>query len=303
MEDFLYGFFKTTGMCTPIVFANVCGYTKLHSGHLAELVQFLYIVVSSVVPILVVVMSKIASIILVLLLFAGCGAQKQVALHLIGDSTCAQKTEGARPETGWGEKFNACFDKKVVVRNYAMNGRSTRTFIEENRWDSVYSAIRKGDYVFIQFGHNDEVKEKASYTTPDEFAANLRRFVDDTRAKGGYPVLLTPVCRRRFEEENFYDTHGKYASITRQVAKQTDALLVDMHTLSMAILVQWGEEESARLFMQLAPGEYPNYPNGRDDNTHFNGLGATVMAEAVAKSIAHSAVPLKRRVVKSLRSK
>lgn len=239
-------------------------------------------------------MNKFTFVFFWLLLFLGCESQQHITLHLIGDSTCAQKKENRRPETGWGEKFGQLFDQNVVVKNYAKNGRSTRTFIEENLWDSVYSELRSGDYVFIQFAHNDEVKSKTSYTTPTDFKANLSRFISETRLKGAYPVLLTPVCRRRFNEEgNFYDTHGQYAALTRQVAKETNTALVDMHTISMAILVQYGEEESTKLYLHCAPGECLNYPKGIADDTHFNDFGATVMAEALANAISDSDLTLK----------
>ncbi len=241
---------------------------------------------------------KISIIILPLFLFFTCKTQQhQITLRLIGDSTCAHKAENRRPETGWGEKFEQFFDPNVVVKNYAKNGRSTRTFIEENRWDSVYSELRSGDYVFIEFAHNDEVKTKASYTAPEDFKANLKHFISDTRSKGAHPVLLTPVCRRRFDEDgNFFDTHGRYAALTRQVAKETDATLIDMHTISMAILVQYGKEESTKLFLHCTPQECPNYPDGITDDTHFSDFGATVMAEALAKAIADSDLPLKGNV-------
>jgi lysophospholipase L1-like esterase len=233
---------------------------------------------------------------LIFLLFK-CTPKEQTTLHLIGDSTCAQKNENRYPETGWGEKFGKFFDDKISVQNYAKNGRSSRTFIEENRWDSVYSRIQTGDYVFIQFGHNDEVETKASYTTPEKFKANLKRFIADARAKQSNPVLLTPVCRRRFDDQgNFFDSHGQYARLTREVAEETSTDLIDMHTISMAILVQYGKEESTKLYLHCAPGECSNYPEGVTDDTHFSDLGATVMAEALAKAITGTEIPLRSHI-------
>lgn len=233
-----------------------------------------------------------------MLLFCGCQPQRQITLHLIGDSTCAPKAENKRPETGWGEKLALFFDRNTTIKNYAKNGRSTRTFIEEHLWDTVYINLKRGDYVFIQFGHNDEVPEKTSYTKPEDFVANLTRFITDTRSKEAVPILLTPVCRRRFDENgNFYDTHGKYSAITRQVAKETGAALIDMHTISMAILVQYGEKESAKLFLHCAPGECPNYPNGTEDNTHFNDHGATITADMLSKAISSQKIALKNHLL------
>lgn len=229
----------------------------------------------------------------------GYQSPDRITLHLIGDSTCAPKAENRRPETGWGEKFEQFFDEKIEVRNYARNGRGTRTFIEEHRWDSVTAALHAGDYVFIQFGHNDEVPTKKSYTSPEDFKANLKRFISDTRARKATPVLLTPVSRRRFDEAgNFFDTHGEYGTLVRQVAKETGVSFIDMHTISMSILVQYGKTESEKLFLHCAEGECPNYPKGVIDDTHFSDLGATVMAEAVSKAIRDADSPLKNYILK-----
>lgn len=244
-------------------------------------------------------MNKLSPIILLAILLLSCNPQDKITLHLIGDSTCAHKAENRRPETGWGEKFEQFFNKNIEVQNHAKNGRSTRTFIEEHRWDSVTTALKANDYVFIQFGHNDEVPSKKSYTTPENYKSNLKRFISETRAKDATPVLLTPVCRRRFDEDgNFFDTHGKYAAIVRQVAEETDVPFIDMHTISMAILVQYGKKESNNLFLHCAEGECPNYPEGIIDNTHFNDFGATVMAKALAKAISDADIPLKKYILK-----
>jgi len=244
-------------------------------------------------------MNKLKLLLLLSILFAGCQHQDKITLRLIGDSTCAHKEENRRPETGWGEKFEQFFDKNIEVRNYARNGRSTRTFIEEHRWDSVTAALQAGNYVFIQFGHNDEVPTKKSYTTPEDFKANLKRFIAETRARDATPVLLTPVCRRRFDDEgNFFDTHGEYASLVRQVAKETGVTFIDMHTISMAILVQYGKTESNKLFLHCDEGECSNYPEGIIDDTHFNDFGATVMAGALAKAVRDTELPLRKFVLK-----
>lgn len=236
---------------------------------------------------------------LIIFLFPGFQPQDTITLHLIGDSTCASKAEDRRPETGWGEKFEQYFDETIEVRNYARNGRSSRTFIEENLWDTVHNAVGSGDYVFIQFGHNDEVPSKKSYTPPEDFKANLKRFISETRAKEATPVLLTPVSRRRFDDAgNFFDTHGEYATLVRQVAKETGSPFIDMHTISMSILVQYGKRESTKLFLHCAEGECPNYPKGITDDTHFNDFGATVMAEALSRAIMTSDIPLKNYLMK-----
>lgn len=206
-------------------------------------------------------------------------------LYLAGDSTMAEKLPEKRPETGWGEELQHAFKPQMQVVNLAKNGRSTRTFISEGRWQSLVAALQSGDWVFIQFGHNDESKEKVDrYTAPDAFRQNLERFVAEVRAKGANPVLLTPVMRRRFDDNGqFYDVHGVYPDITRGVAMDKKVPLLDMHRRSEAVLVKLGAEPSRALFLQLKPGQNPNYPKGVEDNTHFNPKGAEAMnALAVA---------------------
>jgi lysophospholipase L1-like esterase len=193
----------------------------------------------------------------------------------------AAKTEDKRPETGWGEKLEAHFRSgSVKVENRAMNGRSTKSFIDEGRWQKIIDDLQKGDWVFIQFGHNDQKKESADrYASPEDYRKNLIRFVDEVKAKGGNPLLLTPVVRRRFDKDGkFYDTHGEYPGVVRTVAHEYKVPLIDMHKLSEAVIVRYGVEGSKGLFLQLKPGENANYPKGVEDNTHFSPLGAEEMA-------------------------
>lgn len=220
-----------------------------------------------------------------------------VTIYLAGDSTCAAKLPDKRPETGWGEMLGQYFkDNKVRIENRAMNGRSTKTFISEGRWQAIIDEMKKGDYVFIQFGHNDESKDKGErYTPPEDYRRNLKRFADDVRAKGGFPVLLTPVMRRRFDKDGkFYDTHGEYPDLVRAVAKAEDIPLIDMHRTSEAVIVRYGVEDSKRLFLRLKQGENPNYPNGVEDNTHFSPLGAEEMAKLVVTGIREEKIGLRK---------
>lgn len=215
-------------------------------------------------------------------------APRPVHVFVAGDSTAAEKRAERRPETGWAERLQGYFDPDDVrVVNLARNGRSTRTFLSEGRWASLLEEVRPGDYVVIQFGHNDQSESKPDrYTPPDAFRANLRRFVADVRERDATPVLMTPIVRRRFDDAGrFYDVHGDYPDLTRAVAEETGAALVDLHRTSEAALREWGAEGSKDLFLLLAPGEHPNYPDGLDDNTHVSPLGASVMARLAAEGI------------------
>ncbi len=125
----------------------------------------------------------------------------KITVYLIGDSTISIKERRHYPETGWAMPLVHFFNESVTVDNRAMNGRSTGSFITENRWQSVADNLHEGDYVFIQFGHNHEVKTKKTYTTEAEFQANLVRFIMESRAKEASPVLITPVARRSFNPQ------------------------------------------------------------------------------------------------------
>ena len=213
-----------------------------------------------------------------LLLLIGARAQP-ITVWLAGDSTMAQKQPGKRPETGWGEALQPCFDStEVRIANRAMNGRSTRSFVAEGRWRAILDSLKPGDYVFIQFGHNDEKVGTNNYSSPDDYRANLVRFVDEVRARQAHAVLFTPVMRRRFEGARLVDTHGLYPDAARAAARERDVPLVDMTRASAELVERLGPDSSRALWLHLEAGANPNYPTGVRDDTHFNPLGAQRMA-------------------------
>jgi lysophospholipase L1-like esterase len=168
-----------------------------------------------------------------------------------------------------------------------------------NRWAPIADQLKEGDYVFIQFGHNDEVKEKVGrYTTPDEFKNNLKKFITETRNRNAIPILLTPVARRQFDKDgNVMETHAQYSPLVREVARDTNTPLIDLDTKSRDLLQQFGEETSKLLFLHLQLGEHPNYPEGKTDNTHFSELGARKIAQIVLAEIVALRLELAGRIV------
>jgi lysophospholipase L1-like esterase len=224
---------------------------------------------------------------------------ESLTVHLVGDSTMSEKAADERPETGWGMPFADRFDDAVTVENYARNGRSTRTFLEQGRWEPVVRNLSEGDYVFVQFGHNDEVPTKEQHTTEENFVANLEKFVAETREHGGIPVLLTSIARREFDESGEpIDTHEVYAELTREVAQSRDVPLVDMDERSRALLRELGPDESKSLFNHLSPGDHPNYPDGVTDDTHFSEHGAARMADLVLDGVAELDLELAAHVAR-----
>ncbi len=238
---------------------------------------------------------KNSYLLVLLALLFGCSQKSTdpITIYLAGDSTMSIKQDRAHPERGWGMFLQPHFSTEATVDNRAMNGRSTKTFISEGRWASILQTLAAGDWVIFQFGHNDSSKSKGErYTPPSQYRANLVRFVEETRAKNANPILCTPIVRRRFNEDGFYDTHGVYPGLVRSVADSLDVPLIDMHQSSMALLKEMGAEATKDLFLHIQPGEVPVLPEGLEDNTHFSPAGAEKMAGLFVDELRKKEIPL-----------
>ena len=254
----------------------------------------------------------ILGIIALVVLSMSFNKEHDFTVFMIGDSTMANKdTTGGKQERGWGMVLQQYFDNHVVVDNHAVNGRSTKSFINEGRWDKVLAKIKPGDYVFIQFGHNDEKPQPDRHTDPGStFDDNLRKFVNDTRSKGGIPVLFNAVVRRNFalkvqkndddeklrnldaksgnkvlEGDTLYDTHGDYRLAPANVAKEMGVVFIDANAITHELEQGLGREASKKLHMIFAPGEHPSLTKGRWDNTHYNIYGANQVAVLLIKAV------------------
>lgn len=258
---------------------------------------------------------------LFIILTAFSPAGRNITIFTIGDSTMAnKKLEGGNPERGWGQMLSRYFTDGITIDNHAVNGRSSKSFIDEGRWDNVLSKIQKGDYVFIQFGHNDEKDNPKRHTDPGTtFDANLRKFVEETRAKGGIPVLFNSIVRRNFgksgadavadaikqddirngidpkapkevieEGAKLIDTHGAYLDSPANVAKELNVAFIDLNSLTHKLVEDLGPEKSKELYLWVQPKTVPALPDGREDNTHLNVHGASIVAEMAAKAVAEA---------------
>ncbi len=247
------------------------------------------------------------------LLFLAAKPEKTTTIFIIGDSTAANKdTTNGKKERGWGMALQACFDADYIrVDNHAVNGRSSKSFIDEGRWDKVLERMKPGDYVIIQFGHNDEKPKADRHTDPGStFDYNLARFVRETREHGGIPVLMNAVVRRNFfvqalendddeklrtttfkdgvkmvEGDTLIDTHGLYRVAPRDVAERMHCFFVDANQITHDLEQGLGREASKKLHMWFLPGEEPSVPDGRQDNTHYNIYGARVVAGLLADGL------------------
>jgi len=240
-------------------------------------------------------LSKMA--ILLLVLFLGCkktngqseNTQQIITIYTVGDSTMAnKKNPEENPEHGWGQVFQQFFKDNAIIDNRAINGRSTRSFIDQGRWDSVYKNLKEGDYVFIQFGHNDaKENDPTRYTNPHTaYRNNLIRFVQETREKGATPVLMSSIARRNFNEfGTLVDTHGEYPMEARLVAQQYEVPFIDMQYLTEQLEESYGIEGSKKLHLHFEPGESSYFPEGKQDDTHLSELGATEVAKLVVSEL------------------
>ena len=258
-------------------------------------------------------MRKVFMALLVLVTLTSLKPDRLTTIFVIGDSTAAKKDlSTGSPERGWAMALQEYFDSTYIrVDNHAVNGRSSKSFIDEGRWDKVLSLIRPGDYVIIQFGHNDEKAQPARHTDPGStFDYNLARFVRETREKGGIPVIMNPVVRRNFatktvkndddealrnttfadgakvtEGDSLIDTHKLYAVAPRDVAMRMNAHFVDANRITHDLEQSLGVEGSKKLHMWYKPGEHPALPQGRQDNTHYNIYGARVVAGLLSDAL------------------
>ncbi|MXO06608.1 rhamnogalacturonan acetylesterase [Flavobacterium sp. HBTb2-11-1] len=233
-------------------------------------------------------------IILTFLISAVCFGQK-TSLYCIGDSTMANKKDPEKnPEHGWGQVLQPFFNENVTVINKAVNGRSTRSFINEKRWDSIYNKLKKGDYVFIEFGHNDQkIEDSARYTNPHTaYRYNLIKFVKESREKGAIPVLLTSISRRNFNEKGvLVPTHGDYPLETRLVAQEYNVPFIDLEYYTELLEQSYGPEKSKQLHLHFKAGENAFYDKDKADDTHLSLLGANKIAEIVVNQIKLSKDP------------
>ena len=257
-----------------------------------------------------IVLSVIAALVLV---FSAAVEDKTTTIFIIGDSTAAKKDlSTGSPERGWGMALQCYFDSAYIrVDNHAVNGRSSKSFIDEGRWDKVLSAMKPGDYVIIQFGHNDEKPAVERHTDPGStFDYNLAKFVRETRERGGIPILMNPVVRRNFaqkplkndddeklrnttfadgsklvEGDSLIDTHGLYKVAPRDVARRMNCHFIDANQITHDLEQSLGVEASKKLHMWYKPGEEPSLPQGRQDNTHYNIYGAQVVAKLLAEAL------------------
>ena len=256
-----------------------------------------------------------------LLLLVSAMPDKTTTIFVIGDSTAANKDiSKGKQERGWGMVLQSYFDDNIRVDNRALNGRSSLSFINEGHWDKVLQSMKPGDYVIIQFGHNDEKPQPQRHTDPGStFDYNLAKFVRETREHGGIPVLMNCVVRRNFfvkapeidddeklrtqtfkdgvkmvEGDSLIDTHGLYRVAPRDVARRMNVHFVDANQITHDLEQGLGTEASKKLHMWFLPGTEPSEPKGKQDNTHYSVYGGHTVARLLADALCEEIPVLKK---------
>ncbi len=221
-------------------------------------------------------------------------------VFLAGNSTVVD--EGNEPWCGWGQMVPRFFKPEIAIANYAESGEAANSFVSSKRFAKLLSKMKKGDYLFIEFGHNDQKQKgegKGPYTS---YKSDLKYLVDKTREKGGIPVLVTSMHRRSFDENGkIINTHGEYPNAVRQLAKEENVYLIDLNNMSAVLYEAWGVEGSKRAFVHFPAGTFPNQDKDLADNTHFNPYGGYEIAKCILKGIIDNNIPLKKYIIKGFK--
>lgn len=229
----------------------------------------------------------IFSLVAIFLLCSFGFSKRKTTIFIAGDSTAqtyVEKRDGLIK--GWGQMLPQFLDDDITVCNHAKGGRSTKSFIDEGRWDSLMSQVEAGDFVLIQFGHNDASTKPERHASYEDYRKNLTRFINDVRAKKATPILLTSIVMRTFVKGNLTDDRLKgYPVIMRQLAREMNVPLVDVNLMTHDFVTMLGDSASIPYYRHVKPGEDPTKPDGLSDDTHMMTKGATQVAKFVAEGL------------------
>ncbi len=218
----------------------------------------------------------------------------ETTIWLIGDSTVASYPATRAPVTGWGQVLNEHCVDEVVVENRAVSGTTTRSFVTRGFWEKVLPEINDGDFIFIQFGHNDHYKERGEHlVSAEDYKKNLAEYVEQVRAVGATPILVTPMCRRIFGENGkIKKAFANYPDMVVELGQESATAVIDLHEISFQEFGKLTVEETKDIFLYLPPGKYPAFPDGKRDGVHFQLNGAQHLATWVVKDAKRQKLPV-----------
>lgn len=225
---------------------------------------------------------------------------KKKKIFIAGDSTASNYGQEDAPRAGWGQLLGKFFGDQIEIINKAASGRSTKSFINENRLIEIEKLISKGDYLLIQFGHNDQKDDPLRATEAfGSFQDNLKKFIRIAKKNNGIPILLTPIQRRNFSSRgHLISTHGKYPEAMRELASERNVSLIDLAQITKKYFEELGPKRTKDIFLWLKPGECENYPEGIKDNTHFSENGASKISELITEEIKNRNLDLSKYLLK-----
>ena len=213
-------------------------------------------------------------------------------IFLAGNSTVTDQDN--EPWCGWGQMLPRFLNDNVAVTNYAESGEAGNSFISAGRFDKILTKMKQGDYLFIEFGHNDQKQtgpDRGPYTS---YKKSLKMLIDGTREKGGTPILVTPMHRRRFDENGkIINTLGDFPDAARQLASEENVMLVDLNEMSRILYEAWGPEESKKAFVHYPAGTFPGQDQALEDNTHFNTYGGYQICKCILRGLKEIKSPIK----------
>ncbi|OIJ14681.1 rhamnogalacturonan acetylesterase [Anaerobacillus alkalilacustris] len=212
---------------------------------------------------------------------------EQIKVFMVGDSTMTNYEADVAPRAGWGQVFNTYFEPNISILNAASSGRSSKSFIDEKKLEKIASEIGENDYLFIQFGHNDQKTDEERHTEPfTTYKSYLSQYINTAIEKQAIPILITPVQRRSCGVNGkLHDTHGEYPIAMKELAEECNVLLIDLGSKSKSLLENIGPEKSKQLYLWYNPSEEPNYPEGVQDDTHFSLVGAHLIARLIVDEL------------------
>jgi len=212
--------------------------------------------------------------------------REAVTVFLAGNSTVTDQR--FEPWASWGQMLPRFFKPhKIVIANHAESGEALKSFVWENRLKKIFTTIKRGDYLFIQFAHNDQKEQSPAYVKPFEgYKQYLKQFIGQARERAAIPVLVTPMYRRKFDADGkIINTHGDYPAAMRQTALEENVALIDLFEMSAVLFEALGPEESKKAFVHYPAGMFPGQDKALEDDTHFNNYGAYQLAECIVKGI------------------
>ena len=213
-------------------------------------------------------------------------------VYLCGNSTVVDQED--EPWASWGQMITRWFDTDVAIANFAESGLSCTSFLAQLRLDKILSQLKRGDYVIVEFGHNDEKEKKAGDGAWYSYSRNLKIFVDRVRAAGGHIIFCTPTARRFFNDDRktIQNTHGDYPEAMKAVAQREQVPVIDLTRMSTVFYETLGEEDSKKSLVHYPANTFPGQDQPLADNTHFNPYGAWEIAKMVVMGLKNVNSPL-----------